>query len=232
MIRCFASALDRDDIAQVEKCSDSGILGFGPFVGGFEKEYAQYSGYPYNLGMNSASAAAYAIFTYLFEQHGVCDVYTPSLGFTSPAWAARHIGHQLIFVDITENLLFDSRDYRRRRQSRRSLDRKVVVMPVLYGGVSYIPEFDLVGDEIIVLDSAHCISPKLDAHYAFFSFHPVKPICMANGGVLATKDAAAFHYFERFRNFGREAAGRSYDITQEGFNFYMNNNRLHRLFVN
>jgi len=171
--------------------------------------------------MNSASAAAYAIFSYLFEQYGECDVYTPSLGFTSPSWAAKKNGHNIFFVDVNEDLLFDSTDYYLKR-SRLSTGKPTVVMPVLYGGVSRITNFELFGDEIIVLDSAHCISPDMDYDYAFFSFHPVKPICMSNGGILATNDAGAKEYFEIFRNFGRQSKNGSYNIIREGFNFYMN----------
>ena len=36
-------------------------------------------------------------------------------------------------------------------------------MPILYGGVSTIPNFieGLVGDEFIALDSAHCVTPTM-----------------------------------------------------------------------
>jgi dTDP-4-amino-4,6-dideoxygalactose transaminase len=222
MIKCFESNLDHQDIVSVNDCMQSGILGFGSKVKEFETRYASLSKRKYNIGMNSASAAAYAIFSYLFKQHGKCDVYTPSLGFTSPSWAAKKNGHNVIFVDINKDLLFDTTDYYIKR-SRFSTGNTTVVMPVLYGGVSKISNFELFGDEIIVLDSAHCISPNMEYDYAFFSFHPVKPICMSNGGILATDNLQAKEFFEIFRNFGRQDKNGSYDIVGEGFNFYMNN---------
>jgi hypothetical protein len=51
--------------------------------------------------------------------------------------------------------------------------RQVVVMPVLYGGVSDIENFELMGDEIVVVDSAHCITPRLKAILSFFLFTPI-----------------------------------------------------------
>ena len=220
-ITCFESDLDDEDVANLIKCTESGVLAYGSKVREFESKYSAYSKQKYNIGMSSASAAAYAIFSYLFEQYGPCDIYISSLGFTSPVWAAKKNGHNIIFVDIDSNLLFNMADYYIKRSVNPS-DQQVVIMPVLYGGVSKIPNFDLFGDEIVVVDSAHCISPNIESDYVFFSFHPVKPICMSNGGLLATNNKAAKEYFEKFRNFGRETVDDSYDIVQEGFNFYMN----------
>ena len=99
-------------------------------------------------------------------------------------------------------------------------------MPVLYGGVSYISDLESAADDIgciFILDSAHCLSPTMKHDYAFYSFHPVKPVCMSNGGLLATNHDPSDQYLRSGRNFGRQAQGDTYDITQAGFNFYMNN---------
>ena len=77
--------------------------------------------------------------------------------------------------------------------------------------------------DIIVVDSAHCINPTINPDYTFFSFHPVKPLAMSNGGLLSTDDEAANKYIRRYRNFGREPINDSYDVVDDGFNFYMNN---------
>ena len=70
-----------------------GELGFGVNVPLFETQFQPFSNKAYNIATNSASAAAFMIFAYLKEKYGVCDIYTPSLAFTSPAWAAKHFGH-------------------------------------------------------------------------------------------------------------------------------------------
>ena len=77
-------------------------------------------------------------------------------------------------------------------------------MPVLYGGVSGIKNinsFCRENDCILILDSAHCISPSIEYDYAFYSFHPVKPICMSNGGLLATSDKQAADFMYKGREF-------------------------------
>jgi dTDP-4-amino-4,6-dideoxygalactose transaminase len=41
--------------------------------------------------------------------------------------------------------------------------------------------------------------------------------------MISTDDLDAAEYFRNYRNFGRQNINESYDITQEGFKFYMNN---------
>ena len=184
-MKLFETALSCEDIAEVSAVLRSGQLGFGPNVPKFENEFAKFSQKLYNISTNSASASAFIIFAYFLERYGVCDVYTTSLGFTSPAWAAKHFGHNLIFVDTQGDLQFCTAHYKSIRQDT---SNQAVVMPVLYGGVSTIENFDLLGDEIVVVDSAHCATPTLDADYAFFSFHPYKPICTSDGGMISTDE--------------------------------------------
>lgn len=209
-----------NDIQTISNVIKEGDLGFGPNVILFENKYSSFSNKKFNTSTNSASAAAFMIFHYLLERYGQCDVYTTSLGFTSPAWAAKHFGHNLIFVDVQDDLQFSSEHY---RQIRKENGNKIVVMPVLYGGVSTIKNFNLVGDEIVVVDSAHCATPIIESDFVFFSFHTYKPICTSDGGMISTDIQEADDYFKSYRNFGRKAHGQTYNIVQHGFKFYMNN---------
>ena len=218
-MKVFESKFTSQELTPLNEVLQTGQLGFGPNVLKFENQFQSFSNKKFNIATNSASAAAFMIFAYLKEKHGICDVYTPSLGFTSPAWAAKHFGHNIIWVDVNDNLLFDCRDYLNKRRD----ENQPVVMPILYGGVSNIDGWDLEGDEIVVVDSAHCVTPTIKCDFSFFSFHPYKPICSSDGGMISTDDLEATNYFRNYRNFGRQNIKNSYDITQEGFKFYMNN---------
>ena len=226
-MKVFETRFTKEELIPINKLIESGQLGFGPNVPLLETQFQSFSRKTYNIATNSASAAAFMIFAYLKEKYGVCDVYTPSLAFTSPAWAAKHFGHNLIWVDIDDNLLFDCDDYRSKYQLRceRYSDGgiKPVVMPILYGGVSTIDNWKLAGNEIVVVDSAHCATPTISSDFIFFSFHPYKPICSSDGGMISTDNEKAAEWFGNYRNFGRQNVGGSYDITQNGFKFYMNN---------
>jgi len=223
-IECFQSSAPKK-IDILDRCLEDGNLGFGEYVIEFEREFQKFSNLSYNIGFNSATAAASAIFRRLYEKYGRCDVWTPSLTFISPSQAAAQAGHHVLYVDIDDNLLFDVDDYLNKRRPAMAMRRnKSVVMPMLYGGVSAIPNMDkLIGDEIIVVDSAHCITPEIKSDYTFFSFHTVKPISMGSGGMISTENEESAEYFRKFRNFGRVQLGHSYDIVQDGSNSYMNN---------
>lgn len=218
-MKVFKSSFTKKELEFLNPILQNGELGFGPNVSLFETQFQSFSGKLHNIATNSASAAAFMIFAYLKEKYGVCDVYTPSLAFTSPAWAAKHFGHNIIWVDVDDNLLFDCNDY----LNVRTKTNQAVVMPILYGGVSNIDNWTLVGDEIVVVDSAHCVTPTIKSDFTFFSFHPYKPICSSDGGMISTDDQEASEWLNKYRNFGRQNVDSSYDITQNGFKFYMNN---------
>lgn len=218
-MRVFKSNFTKEELSFLDPILQNGELGFGPNVSLFETQFQPFSNKTHNIATNSASAAAFMVFAYLKEKYGICDVYTPSLAFTSPAWAAKHFGHNLIWVDIDDNLLFDCNDY----LNKRTRANQAVIMPILYGGVSNIDNWTLVGDEIVVVDSAHCVTPTIKSDFTFFSFHPYKPICSSDGGMISTDIQEAAEWLSNYRNFGRQNVGNSYDITQNGFKFYMNN---------
>ena len=221
-MKLFEPDIDIENDESILEVIKGGNLGFGSNVAKFEKEFAICSGKRNNIATNSASASAFMIFYYLREVFGVCDVYTTTLGFVSPVWAAKHLGHNIHYVDITKDLQFDCSDYFLKRGRSNSVN-KAVVMPVLYGGVDCIDNWRVFGDEVVVVDSAHAITPTMGADYYFFSFHPLKPVCSSDGGMISTDDNEADEFFRTFRNFGRVNEGNTYSLQQPGFKFYMNN---------
>ena len=125
-MKVFESKFTKEELNPINEVIKTGQLGFGPNVLEFEKQFQSFSKKPYNTATNSASAAAFIIFAYLKEKYGVCDVYTPSLGFASPSWAAQHFGHNIIWVDINDNLLFDINDYYKKRNIMINKARSIV----------------------------------------------------------------------------------------------------------
>ena len=220
----FETSFTEQELQPVIEVLKSGKIGFGPNVVEFENKFSQYSNKKYNIATNSASAAAWMIFAFLAKKYGECEIYTTSLGFVSPAWSAKKNGHEIIYVDVDDNLLFSVENY---LKVRRNNNKTKVVMPILYGGVSNIRNSNMIPDnDIRVVDSAHCVTPTIDCEYSFFSFHPYKPIAMSDGGMIATDDSEATKYFRAYRNFGRQSLKNyalPYDIDTDGFKFYMNN---------
>ena len=221
-MKIFETIFSEQELKPVVEVLKKGQLGFGENVIKLEERFFNFSKLKYNTAVNSASAAAFVIFEFLKEKYGICDVYTTTLGFVSPVWAAQKAGHNIIFVDVGNDLLFDCEDYKSKRNDSNSKN-KVILMPVLYGGVSKINNWSVYKDEIIVTDSAHCVTPTIKSDYVFFSFPPYKPICTSDGGMISTGDREADKYFKSYRNFGRASSDNSYNIIQNGFKFYMNN---------
>jgi len=219
-MKLFHNKLKVENLKEINKILLDGEIGFGNNVNIFENMFQKLSKKEYNVAVNSASAAAFIIFAYLKEKYGECDVYTSSLSFTSPAWAAKHFNHKIVWVDVDDNLLFDSKDYLAKRKTN---SKKAILMPVLYGGISNINDWKVKGDEFILVDSAHCVTPKLKCDASIFSFHPYKPICSSDGGMISTDNKELKDYSISYRNFGRRLIDETYTIDHEGFKFYMNN---------
>jgi dTDP-4-amino-4,6-dideoxygalactose transaminase len=219
-VTLFKTKINDEDVDFISDVIRNGNIGFGDNVNVFEKEFRSFSKKQFNVATNSASASAYMIFAYLMEKFGKCDVYTTSIGFVSPAWSAMHLGHNVIFVDVDDNLLFDINHY---KSIKKETGRKKVLMPVLYGGVSTIQGFENLDDEIVIVDAAHCVTPTIKSDYTFFSFHPLKPIACSDGGMISTDDIESYNFFNLYRNFGRHHIGNTYDVVSDGFKFYMNN---------
>ena len=231
-IKCFQPVFDTQEISAIRKCLESGDISYGASVEEFENKFSAINGKTHNVGFSSNSAGSYGVFSYLYDKFGECDVYASTYSFMSPAWAAKQNGHNLFFVDVDDNLLFDCEDYKEKRAKQNCSPflhghveegRKVILLPTLYGGVSNIENFNLIGDETIVLDCAHSIKVNMDADFYIYSFFPTKPIFMLHGGIVATEDADDSYYLKKFRNCGRTYTEDSYDITQDGFKFYMDN---------
>ena len=198
-----------------------GQCGYGLAVQSFEMVFKKVSGKTHNVGTNSASMAAFITFAYLKDTYGICDVYTPSLTFTSPVWAAKHHGHNIYFVDVEkETAIMSFSSYKTLRVDS---DNKVVVMPMLFGGNSELDMNQLLGDEFIVIDSAHSVQHNLKSDITFFSFHYQKPIPMSQGGMFSTNHQTIASYAKKYRNFGRENIGGSYIIDHPGFKGYLDN---------
>ena len=232
-MKVFQTTFQDKHLRTINEVIKRGDIGFGSNVIEFEKEFSTYQTlkHDYYVSTNCASSAAYMIFAYLKEKYGSVDLYTPSIGFASPVWAAKHFGHDITWVDVDENLIFDVEDYREKRKLRcerySDCGIKPVLMPILYGGVSKIQGLEKLKEdgyqEIMIVDSAHCVTPQVEADFTFFSFHPYKPVACSDGGMIGTSNKEASDYFLSYRNFGRKNVNGTYDITQDGFKFYMNN---------
>ena len=189
------------DVAAVAATLRSAWLTQGPAVERFERAVAARCGVAHAVAVNSATSALHVACLALGVGPGDW-VWTSSNTFVASANCARQCGAEVDFVDIdpaTYNLcpraLADK--LARARADRRPLP-KVVVAVHFAGQPCDVAAIAALGREYgfrVVEDASHAIGASRgdepvgacrDADIAVFSFHPVKIVTSAEGGVATT----------------------------------------------
>ena len=204
------------DIDVVISVLKSDFLTQGPMVPKFEAAVATYCGAEHALAVNSATSALHIACLALGLDRGDW-LWTTPITFVASANCGLYCGAQVDFVDI------DSRTYnmfpialeRKLVQAERDGKLPKVVVPVHLCG----QPCDMVAiqalaqrfDFKIIEDASHAIGGKYDGepigncHYSditIFSFHPVKIITTAEGGMALTNSAELANKMELFRSHG------------------------------
>jgi UDP-4-amino-4,6-dideoxy-N-acetyl-beta-L-altrosamine transaminase len=208
--------ITQDDIDAVVSVLTSDYLTQGPMVPRFERAVAEYCGAQHAVAMNSATSALHVACMALGLGPGDC-LWTSPITFVASANCALYCGADVGFVDI---------DPRTWNLSVEALERKLVdadaegrlpkvVVPVHLGGLSCDMEaihalaqrygFKVVEDASHAIGGTYRGEPIGNCRYsdiAIFSFHPVKVITTAEGGVALTNDAELARRMERLRSHG------------------------------
>jgi UDP-4-amino-4,6-dideoxy-N-acetyl-beta-L-altrosamine transaminase len=208
--------ISEDDIASVIAVLRSDFLTQGPQVPEFEKRVAEYSGAKFGVAVNSATSALHIACLALGVEKGDV-VWTSPITFVASANAALYCGADVDFVDI------DSRTY---NMSVTALKIKLdiaqkngrlpkVVIPVHLAGqpceMQEIYELSKQYQFRIIEDASHAIgadylSQKVGSckysDICVFSFHPVKIITTAEGGMAVTNNSELAECMNLFRSHG------------------------------
>lgn len=208
--------IGESDIEAVVAVLKSDWLTQGPTVPRFEKAVTDYCRAQYGVAVSSATAALHI--ACLALEVGPGDiVWTSPNTFVASANCALYCGAKVDFVDI------DPRTY---NMSVEKLQAKLasaesagclpkVVIPVHFAGQSCeMREIGALGERYgfkIIEDASHAIGasylgePVGNCRYSdivVFSFHPVKIITTAEGGMAMTKDPVLDDRLRLFRSHG------------------------------
>lgn len=237
--------LSADDIAAVVQVLQSDFLTQGPQVPAFESSLKHYCGAQYAVAVNSATSALHIACLALGVGPGD-TVWTSPITFVASANCALYCGAQVDFVDIdplTLNLSVEQLANKLAAAKMAGSLPKVVIPVHLCGEPCDMAAIKQLADEYgfaIIEDASHAIG----AHYrngktgncaysdiTVFSFHPVKIITTAEGGLCTTNrpDLAAKMAQLRSHGITREAAEMEgvpdgawyYQQTDLGFNYRM-----------
>ncbi len=245
MIPYGRQSISEDDIAAVVDVLRSDFLTQGPAVPRFEQAIADYCGATYGVAANSATSALHMACLAL----GVGEqdwVWTSPNTFVASANCARYCGAKVDFVDIdplTFNLCPQALAAKLVKAKAEGRLPKVVI-PVHFSGQSCdMAAIHALSQEYgfrIIEDASHAIGGRYKdsvigscqySDITIFSFHPVKIITTAEGGLATTQDAHLARQLQLLRSHGitREAdelehsdvGGWYYEQQLLGFNYRM-----------
>ena len=190
------------DIKEVEKVLRSDFLTQGPIVPLFEKSVSKYCGASYAIAVNSATSALHLACLALNLGQGDWLWTTPNT-FVASANCGRYCGANIDFVDIdprTYNISIDALSKKLTEAEKLKKLPKIIV-PVHFGGqpcdMESIYDLSKRYKFKIIEDASHAIGASYNkikvgscphSDITVFSFHPVKIITTAEGGMALTNN--------------------------------------------
>lgn len=208
--------IDESDIAAVVDVLKSDFLTQGPVVPRFEQEVASYCGVSHAVAMNSATSALHIACLALGLGPGDL-LWTSPVTFVASANCALYCGAQVDFVDIdkdTYNLSPDALERKLVEAERAGRLPRIVVAVHLCGQPCDLEAIHRLAKRYgfaVIEDASHAIGgrykgqPIGNCRYSditIFSFHPVKIITSAEGGMAVTNDAGLASRMSLLRSHG------------------------------
>lgn len=203
MIPYGRQSITEQDIAAVTAVLKSDFLTQGPAVTAFEVAVSSYVGAVHAITANSATSALHIACLALGVGPGDY-VWTSAVTFVASANCALYCGAKVDFVDIDPTTYNMSVERLREKLEQAKLTGVVpkVVIPVHLAGQSCDMEgIAALAEEYgftVIEDASHAIGAKYEGYpvgscrysaATVFSFHPVKIITTAEGGLVTTNDA-------------------------------------------
>jgi dTDP-4-amino-4,6-dideoxygalactose transaminase len=222
------------EIDEVVDTLRSGWITTGPKAERFEKEFAAYTGFPHALALSSATAGQHIGLIALGVKPGD-EVITTPMTWASTVNMIEVTGATPVFVDIHRSTL----QIHEGQLQAAVTPRTVGIIPVHYAGapadMDQILEVARRHGLWVFEDAAHGVGCLYKAAHVgcfdrlgVFSFHPIKNMTTAEGGVLVTRDdalagklrALRFHGLEK-QAWNRYAEGGSpqVEIVLPGFKY-------------
>ena len=244
MIPYSKQYISNDDINEVKKVLKSKFLTQGNVVENFEKKICKYVGSKYAVAVSSASAGLHiACIALNLKKNDI--LWTVPNTFIASASCGLHCGAKVDFVDIdrkTKNISIDSLVEKLKIANKKKILPKILVpvhfagQPTLQEEIYYLSKkynFKIIEDASHSLGSIR-LKNKVGnckwSNFTVFSFHPVKPITTAEGGVVTTNDKKYYENLKILRNHGilrdkKKFKIKSYWYYEQiklGFNYRMN----------
>jgi UDP-4-amino-4,6-dideoxy-N-acetyl-beta-L-altrosamine transaminase len=225
--------VDADDEQAVLAVLRSDFLTTGPRVAAFEEAFAAVTGAAHAVAFSNGTAALHGA-AHVAGLHAGDEAITTPITFVATANCVRYEGATAVLADVRPDTLnIDPAQIRKAITSRTR-----AILPVDYTGApADLDECLAIARErglLVIEDAAHSLGATYKgrkvgaiADLTTFSFHPVKHVTTAEGGMVTTNDGELAMQLRRFRNHGmttdvaaRQASGSwFYDIVETGMNY-------------
>lgn len=204
------------DVAAVLEVLKSEYLTQGPAVPLFEQTVSKFCGAKHAVAVNSATSALHIALMALGVGAGD-TVWTSPNTFVASANAALYCGAKVDFVDIdleTYNLSISALQEKLEQSAVSGVLPKVVIPVHLTGQPCDMQAINKLSKQYgfkVVEDASHAIGGSYlnnaigNCEYSditVFSFHPVKIVTTAEGGMALTNNSALAEQMELFRSHG------------------------------
>jgi len=212
-------SITEEDIAAVCDVLRSGWITTGPKTAEFEQRFADYVGSAGAVALSSATAGMHLALKALGIGPGD-EVITSSLTWVSTVNLIVLAGATPVFADVDRDTLMVSPA----SVEARLTDRTRAIIPVHFAGapadVEPIRRLAAERRVFLIEDAAHALGTQYNGQHvghrgtSIFSFHPIKNITTAEGGMFCSEDDALLERVRRlkFHGLGVDA----YDRHQQG----------------
>jgi dTDP-4-amino-4,6-dideoxygalactose transaminase len=233
-IKLFDPDVQKEEVLATKKVLESKFWASGAGIGKvleFENKFNNYVGSDYCVALSNGTAALHLALSLLDVENK--EVILPSLSFVSTAHAVLYNRAKPVFVDVDQNTLCIDPEMVQKAITKNT----AVILPVHFGGMpSRLDELHQLCnkyDITLIEDAAHAAGSsyknrKIGSHSVAtcFSFHPVKNLAMPTGGAITLngKKSDRFDKILRSRRWCgiSHRKGVKYDVTDLGWNYYMN----------
>jgi len=222
------------EVEAVVRCMKSGWITTGRECSNFEQMFCALTGAPSAVSLSSATAGMHLALQALGIGEGD-EIVTPSLTFASTINMIALCGAKPVFADVEYGTL--NLDPERIEEKITKNTRAVI--PVHFAGAP--ADMERIGAVaakhglVVIEDAAHAVGTYYRGvhaggfgHPAIFSFHPIKNITTAEGGMITLFDGELerklrllrFHGIERdaWKRYGK-GGNPEYDISAPGFKY-------------
>ncbi len=203
--------IDHNDVKKIVKVLKSDFITQGPNIIDFEKDFAKYVGAKYAVACATGTAALH-LSCLALGINKKSKILTSAVTFVASANCAEFLGANVDFVDIDKNTYCINVNELKKKLKKSKID---LVIPVhLCGHSSEMAEIYKLKKKYnfhIIEDSCHALGGTYNnfkvgsckySDISTFSFHPVKPITTAEGGMITTNDKKIYQKLLLYRTHG------------------------------